>query len=350
MTTMPPPPHLRRLEPRQGLKALLSFGLVALLIVFVLPRVTGAEWALVGDRIAQLSLTQWALLIVLWLTGLYAHTFLTTAALPGLHHGQALALNLSSSAVSNLFPFGGALGMGLSYAMIRSWGHGRGSFAPFAAITTLCNVLIKLALPVVALGLLLGAGGLPTPGLAVGALVGGVVLLVVVLVVAAALSSDRAARAVGGVAQLVVGRALRLVRSSRQVGIESSIVDLRQRMSGLVRSRWRRMLLGTVVYAVLQASLLWTVLDMLGSELGAVPVFAGFAFGRLLTLLVVTPGGVGIVETGTAALLVTLGGEAGVVAAGTLLFAAITFALEIPVGVVTGLLWWRRAGSAGVAA
>ena len=102
------------------------------------------------------------------------------------------------------------------------------------------------------------------------------------------------------------------------------------------------MLLGMTTYAVLQATLLWLILHMLGSSLDLVYVFAGFSFGRLLTLLVVTPGGVGIAETGSAALLVALGGDAAVVAAGTLLFSAITFALEIPVGGVCGLLWWRR--------
>jgi uncharacterized membrane protein YbhN (UPF0104 family) len=121
------------------------------------------------------------------------------------------------------------------------------------------------------------------------------------------------------------------------------VLDLRQRMAGLLRRRWHRMLLGMTTYAVLQATLLWLILSMLGSSLGLVYVFAGFSFGRLLTLLVVTPGGVGIAETGSAALLVALGGDAAVVAAGTLLFSAITFALEIPVGGLCGLLWWRRA-------
>jgi uncharacterized membrane protein YbhN (UPF0104 family) len=120
-------------------------------------------------------------------------------------------------------------------------------------------------------------------------------------------------------------------------------------MTALLRRRWHRMLLGMTIYAVLQATLLWLILHMLGSSLGIVYVFAGFSFGRLLTLLVVTPGGVGIAETGSAALLVALGGDAAVVAAGTLLFSAITFALEIPVGGLWGLLWWRRSSRASTA-
>jgi uncharacterized membrane protein YbhN (UPF0104 family) len=320
----------------------LSLGLVALLLGFALPKVTGAGWGAVVDLLQLLTARQVAVLLVLWLLGLYAHTFLATAALPDLTHRQALQLNLSGSAVSNLVPFGGALGMGLNYAMVRSWGHGPGSFGPFTALTTLWNVTVKLALPVVALGLLVVAGGLPTPGLALAALIAAGALLSVVLVVITALASPRAAAVLGRCCQVVGSGALRLVHSTRQLSAEQALLDLRHRMTALLRRRWHRMLLGMTTYAVLQVTLLWLILNMLGSSLDLVYVFAGFSFGRLLTLLVVTPGGVGIAETGSAALLVALGGDAAVVAAGTLLFTAITFALEIPVGGVCGLLWWRR--------
>ncbi|MCU1592299.1 MAG: hypothetical protein JWP11_3555 [Frankiales bacterium] len=327
---------------RRVLHVGLSFGLVVLLLAFALPKVTGADWGPVVDHLQLLSARQVALLLGLWLLGLYAHTFLATAALPDLTHRQALQLNLSGSAVSNLVPFGGALGMGLNYAMVRSWGHGPGSFAPFTALTSLWNVLVKLALPVVALGLLVVAGGLPTPGLALAALLAAGTLLSVLLLVTVALASERAAGLLGRVCQIAGSAGLRLVRSSRPLACEEAVLELRRRMTSLLRRRWHRMLLGMTTYAVLQATLLWLILHMLGSSLGIVYVFAGFSFGRLLTLLVVTPGGVGIAETGSAALLVALGGDAAVVAAGTLLFSAITFALEIPVGGLWGLLWWRR--------
>lgn len=328
---------------RRALQAGLSLGLVVLLLGFALPRVTGAEWAPVVHLLQLLTARQVALLLGLWLLGLYAHTFLATAALPDLTHRQALQLNLSGSAVSNLVPFGGALGMGLNYAMVRSWGHGPGSFGPFTALTTLWNVTVKLALPVVALGLLVVAGGLPTPGLALAAVIAAGALFAVLLVVMVALASEKAAGLLGRCCQVIGSAALRVVHSSRELSAEQALLDLRHRMTSLLRRRWHRMLFGMATYAVLQATLLWLILNMLGSSLGLVPVFAGFSFGRLLTLLVVTPGGVGIAETGSAALLVALGGDAAVVAAGTLVFTAITFALEIPVGGAVGLLWWRRA-------
>jgi len=327
---------------RRRLPAVASVAVAALLLGVGLPRATGVGWRAATEQLEVLTLPQFVLLIAVWLLGLYAHTFLSTAALPELTHRRALTLNLSGSAVSNLLPFGGALGMSLNYAMIRSWGHAPGSFGAFTALTTMWNVVAKLALPVLAIGLLATFGELPPGHLALGAVAAGLALLVVLLVVTLSLLSDRVAAATGTAAQRVVVAALRLVRSRREPALDRALLDLRARSAGLLRRGWGRMLLGMATYAVLQVTLLWLILHMLGSSLGLVYVFAGFAFGRLLTLLVVTPGGVGIAETGSAALLVALGGDAGLVAAATVLYTAITFALEIPVGGLCGLLWWRR--------
>jgi uncharacterized membrane protein YbhN (UPF0104 family) len=325
-------------------QAVLGLAAVTGGLAYGVPKLTGAAWGAVTDELEQLSLVQVLMLLALWLLGLYAQTFLATAAMPDLTHRRALALNLSGSAVSNLFPLGGALGMGLTYAMIRSWGHERRAFASYTALTTFGAVFMKLAMPIVALALLVVAGDLPSAGIARLAVGAAGALLVLLAVVAVVLISDRVALLTGRGLQRVVVRLLRLVRSQREVACASALSDLRLRVVLLVRRNWRRMALGMTSYAVLQAALLWAILAMLGSDLGVVSVFAGFAFGRLLSLLVLTPGGVGVAELGSAALLVTLGGEPAVVAAGTLLYTGITFALEIPIGGVCGLVWWRTSG------
>ena len=56
------------------------------------------------------------------------HTFVLTAALPRLTHRRALTLSLTGSAVSNLVPMGGALGIGLNYWMTRHWGFSKPAF------------------------------------------------------------------------------------------------------------------------------------------------------------------------------------------------------------------------------
>ena len=85
------------------------------------------------------------------------------------------------------------------------------------------------------------------------------------------------------------------------------------------------------------------------ATVGWATVLASFAFGRLVSAIPVTPGGLGVIELGyVAALSVGVGHavETKIVAA-VLLFRAITFAPPIVIGGFTYLYWrrntsWRR--------
>src|SRR3954463_3022342 len=115
--------------------SLLSVGLAVALLAVVLPRATHAGWEQTIDREAALSLHQLLGLITIWALGLYTYTYALAGALPGLHRRRALVLNLSGSGLSNVLPFGGAAGIGLNYAMLRSWGFDRPRVATFTVVS-----------------------------------------------------------------------------------------------------------------------------------------------------------------------------------------------------------------------
>ena len=76
-------------------------------------------------------------------------------------------------------------------------------------------------------------------------------------------------------------------------------------------------------------------------ELSWITVFAAFAFVRLISALPLTPGGVGVVELGYAAVL-TIGLDATTsaqVVAAILVFRAVTYLLPIPLGVIAYVIW-----------
>ncbi len=321
-----------------------AVAVFALAVVF--PHVTGTGWGAVLEQFEVLSLAQVGLLVLVWLAGLCTYTVLMTASLPHLTMGQALTLNLSGSAVSNLVPFGGALGVGLNYAMARSWGFRRSSFVLFTTFTTLWNLVARLALPLLALVALVLGGGFTDERLTVAAETAAVLLAALLAVIAGALARERVARRLGELAQGATRRLLRRRHASRPVELTPAALEVRHRVNELLRSRWQRMSVGMVGYMGLQVLLLWLILHMLHSQLPLVAVFAGYAFERVLSLLVITPGGIGIAQTGAAAVLVALGGAPPVVAAGVLLFSGFTYFLEIPVGAAGGILWWRRHGRA----
>jgi uncharacterized membrane protein YbhN (UPF0104 family) len=77
------------------------------------------------------------------------------------------------------------------------------------------------------------------------------------------------------------------------------------------------------------------------SELSWITVFAAFAFVRLISAIPLTPGGVGVVELGYAAVL-TLGLDdltSAQVVAAILVFRAVTYLLPIPLGLLSYITW-----------
>jgi putative heme transporter len=345
MTDAPAVPARRRVW--WALRAVASAALAVGLLVVVLPRVTGARWPAIAEVLGRLTVAEVAGLTAVWLAGLWCYTFLLTATLPGLGRAQAFTVNVTGSAVSNFLPFGGALGLAATFAMLRSWGFAPSRVALSALVTGVWNVLAKLALPLLALVGLLLAGDVATGRLAAGAAVAAAVLALALAVFVGTLWSERVAVRVGRGAQRGGHAVLAVVRSPRRLHWDEAVPRWRHGVLDVVRDGWVPLTAGLVGFLGTQALLLELILRALGEDLSPAQVFAGFAFGRLLTTLVVTPGGVGITETGVAGLLVSFGGDPAVCTSAVLLFSGFTFFAEFPAGAIGYLVWlgrrsWRR--------
>lgn len=326
---------------------LLGVCLALALLALVLPMATGVAWASTWSVVAAVPILELIGLVGLWALGLLSHTITLTAALPSLTHRRALTLSLTGSAVANVLPLGGAAGIALNGRMAKQWGYGVDQFAAFTVVTNVWDVLAKLALPLtvvpaiafatgVSIGPVLGPALLASVGLAAGC-----------AAIVAMLSGPSAAARVGGVLEGAAHGLLRAVRSSRRVRLRAALVDLQASCSSVVRTRWMRLSLGMVLYTALLFALLWACLAVTGAALAPAVVLAGFAVERLLTLAGLTPGGAGVVEVGLTGALIGLGGPAGSVVAGVLLYRALTYGLEIPVGGVGLAVWlWLRRGAA----
>jgi len=326
---------------RRTAQATGSAAIIAVLLAIVYPHVTHTPWRDMLHQLHTLSIAELGLLTAVWFAGIYAQSFVITASLPALTTRQALTMNLAGSAVSNVMPFGGAAGMAVGLAMTRSWGFRTSAFALSTLLTNLANLLAKLLLPLLALLGLALSHQLADRQLTVAAGIAAVAMLTIVALVCAALVYEPVADRLGRWLQAGVEWLLRRVRSNRSVRLHAILLEQRRHCRALLMRRWPVMSAAVLGYVALQGLLLWMILEMLGAGLGLAAVFAGFALERFLSLALVTPGGVGIAQTGAAALLVALGGAPAQTAAGVLLFSVFTFLVEIPVGSAAGLLWWR---------
>jgi len=205
------------------------------------------------------------------------------------------------------------------------------------------NSFIKLAMPVLALALVLLQGG-AGKGRVFAALLGIAGLVTAIVVFALMLRSQEQARRFGLLAGRVASRLLGMVRRPPVSGWELATVKFRSRTVDLVEHRWISITVWSLVshlslYAVLLVAL--RDVGVSNDEVGWAEVLAVFAFARLATAIPLTPGGLGFVEGVLVTGLVGAGGDPNEVAAAVVVYRALTWALPILVGIGC-YVWWRR--------
>ncbi|MET7337244.1 lysylphosphatidylglycerol synthase domain-containing protein [Nonomuraea sp. NPDC005650] len=312
--------------------SVLSLGLAVLLVVY-LPQIvrtlTGkpVSWHEIGRVFGTLGFGQIALMTALWLLSLLAYTFVLTNSLPGLNNLQGLTLNAAGSAVSNLLPFGGAVGVAVSFAMTRGWGFSSRPFVVMTLVSGVWNTMFRFILPAVGIIALLAAGEAPNATVAKAGWTGAISILVLCTIVAVALYWDRAA--------VVLGRALdgltRLLRL--KIHASDAFHKLRADTAGVVRTRWPGLSLAMVSFLGFQWAIMAVCLQATGAWPGFAQSIAVFALSRVLTAILITPSGAGIMEGGVVLLLTQgFGVEVAPATAAALLFGFWTYTIEIPFG------------------
>jgi putative heme transporter len=247
--------------------------------------------------------------------------------------------------VTNTVPGGSGIGVGLTYAMLDSWGFSRGRSSLAVLVTGVWNAFIKLALPVLALALIALQGDASRSRVAAGA-VAIVLLGVAVGGFGQMLRSDRAAARAGRLAERAANRALRLVRRPPVHGWVGATTKFRSRAKDLLLARWPTITAAALISHLSLYLVLLVALRHVGvgdREVGWAQVLFVFATTRLLTAVRITPGGAGVVEVLLIGGLVAFGGDADQVTAAVLVFRALTWLLPVPLGALTYLGWrWRQ--------
>ncbi len=304
-----------------------ALGIAVLVALFwVLPGFVGTSWSDVGRLLRSLHPAALAGLTVVWAATLGAQTLVQSAALPGLRKRDSLVLNLASSAVASAVPLGGPVSLGLVWAMLRSWGFDRHHFSSYTLVTTVVTTVARLLAPVVAALVLVLGGGLPHEAdqFTVAAAIGLVLIGGAVAVVAAPPLRRRLANA---------PHHRRIGRLAREVDVAIG------RSLSVIRDRWRGLTFGSLGLIALQYVLLLGCFAATDAGVGPVLVLVAFGAGRLLSVVPITPGGLGVTEAGVGALLVALGADPSATIASLLLFSLYVVVLEIPLGGVAVLLW-----------
>jgi len=324
-----------------------SLSVVVIIFAFVIPKITGSDYAEIWDQMAKLSAWEIAALIAFWFLGMLAYTGVLTNSLPGLKRTQALTVNFAGSAVSNVMPFGGAIGVGATYAIDMSWGFTAPAVTLSILVSGIWNVFAKLAMPVLALILLMISGN-ATGKLLVPTLLGLLALVVAAAILGLIMRSEGLAEKIGQLGQAIVDRFCRVTQRKTTPDVIKVVLDFRHQSIGLVRERWLLITLWIFLFNLIQFLLLFACIRAIGIDgITVTEAFAAFAFARLLETIPITPSGVGFVEVGAASALISFGGPENASTAAIFLFRGFVYLLEIPVGAMAWVVWasmtrWRR--------
>src|SRR4029453_16472817 len=174
---------------------------------------------------------------VLAVSNLCTYAFLWMTVPPGLGFWRAMVMTQATTAVANTVPGGSAIGIGMTYSMLGSWGYSRSRSTTAVLVSGVWNSFIKLAMPVLALALVALQGG-RTGGRVVAALLGIAGLVAAVVVFALMLRSEDQARRFGLLGGRVAARLGGGVRRPPVSGWELATVKFRARTVDLVERRW----------------------------------------------------------------------------------------------------------------
>ena len=334
--TEPGRPRLRKILRTAG-----SIVLVAAIFGFAVPHF--ASYRSVWASTAAMTWPHVLLVAVAAAASMASTWIMICAVLPTIRLREAAVVNLGSNAVANTLPAGGALAMGVSWAMLSSWGVGTAQYVLYTLVSGVWNVFARLGLPVLAL-LVLATAARPGGGLIAAAAVGLLLLAAMAVGLALLVRSEAFAFRAGRALQYAAVTACRLIRRRATFDVPGSLLGFRRQAGALIAARGWRI---TVTTAAANLTL-WLVLlaCLRGVGLSQAQVswqtsLAAYAFVRLLTVLPITPGGLGITELGLIGILTAGAGHQATaqVTAAVLLYRAVTYLPPIPLGAVACLAW-----------
>jgi uncharacterized protein (TIRG00374 family) len=199
---------------------------------------------------------------------------------------------------------------------------------------------------------LLALGGQSHALLTTLAAIGGIALVGGLVAFVLAMQDEHNAYRVGAFAERLANRLLAFARRSPVSGWADRLVLFRDEAIGLIRRRWLALTLTTLaghltMFLVLVAAV--RAVGITADHLTLTEAFAAWALIRIITLIPITPGGLGIVELGLTGALVTFGADQVAAVTAVLLYRVLTFIPPVAVGGVCLLIWRRVAPGPGPA-
>jgi uncharacterized protein (TIRG00374 family) len=269
--------------------------------------------------------------------------WLIRIALPNVSWFVAGTAQLAGNAISKIVPGGQPVGAAIQFRMLSVSGVDTIAAVSALGATGLMVTWVIFALP--ALTLVVGFLGSPVPQGMVHVAWGGAIVFVLMFVAGVGITrSDRLLTTLGP----WIERANHWVmgRLGRQGGITTAGLQAqRAEMVQTLGGRFRYALLAAVGNRLLDYGVLVAALLAIGGEPRLSLVLLAYAVSAILTMIPITPGGLGFTEAGLTAMLTLAGVPSQQALLATLAYRLYSYWLPLPAGLVAYIAFRRRYGS-----
>jgi uncharacterized protein (TIRG00374 family) len=333
----------RKVKPAQIVSFI--FGMVIVVLIFTVAIPKFADYHAVWAAMKTLTPIEFWSLTAAMVFNLYTYWLANQAGLIGMSLGQSAVMTQTSTTVANTLPAGGALAIGMTAAMLNSWGFTAGEITLFVGVTGIWNIFAKLGMPMIALVLLVLTGH-TSPGLVVAAAIGAVILAVAVLLLVLVFKSEDMARTIGHGLGRFLSSVRKVLHKPAVDDMGDKAVKFRRETIILAKRRWFMLTWTTVLSQVALFFVLLLALrhmSVAAAQIPGVEIFAVYTFSRLLSAIPITPGGVGVIDLGYIGGLSAFDSpEKAQIVAAVLIFRVLTYGIQIPMGAVTYVIWRRK--------
>jgi len=276
--------------------------------------------------------------VVVLEVGSFACVWLLTAIALRREHWDAIILSqLAGNAFNKVTPGGGSTGTAVQARMLADAGFDYTTALTAVTVQSLLVAAALVALPVFVIPGVLTGTALP-PSLIQAAWVGIAVFVVMVGAGTLLLATRRPVRMLGNSVQWVVN--LLRFRRPKLEGLGDRLLVERDEIRETMGTRWIEAVGAAVGRWAFEYLVLLLALYAIDAKPDPWPVLLAFVAASVLSMIPLTPGGLGFVEAGLAATLAAAGIGTQKALAATLLFRLVSFWLPLPIGAVAG--WWFR--------
>jgi putative heme transporter len=288
------------------------------------------DWANTRRLALSLAPQYLALLALVAIVNVLIYPLPYQITTPKLGYRKAFVIRQAAFAIANTLPAGGSIGVPIIYVFMRSFRISAVASTATISITSVFNVTMTLVMPMISF-VLLAISGVRPERLVLPAQVASVLLILLISSFIMVLRSEL----FGNKIEDLFAWFMNLIKSKKRI----SFTKFRNSTYEILKKKWPKVLSASFAIQIAMFSTLPIVLFAFEQEISFFEIFVAFAFARLVTLVPLTPGGIGTTDGLMLALLIGFGATLPAASASILIWRTIYYLPQVILGLISVIYW-----------